>query len=238
VWQPSYPCYLCDYWDVSAPSYASADPAYAGGRARAFPVALPRTLKGAGTAAVTLVVVLALLLPVGAVLQIVLTGQLDDRTPTQAIVVLDPGNVWGDPAPVRAARVGQAVELYRTGVAPVVVLAGPDRDTAQARAALLAAGVPEEDVIAFRSGGDTVGALQVVAGVMRDLGWSAATVVTDPAQAARAEATASALGIDAHLSPTASGAGSVLTSESVGRETVALLRHYLVTRWSLPRIVG
>lgn len=219
---------------MSAPSYASADPAYAGGRT----LSLPRTLRGAGTASVTVLVMLALLLPVGAALQIVLTGQLDDRTPTQAIVVLDPGNVWGDPAPVRAARLGHAAELYLTGVAPVVVLTGPDRITAEARQALLEAGVPGQDVIAFRSGDDTVGSLQVVAGVMRDLGWSAATVVTDPAQAARAEATASTLGIDAHLSPTESGAGSVLTSESVGRETAALLRHYLMTRWTLPQILG
>jgi uncharacterized SAM-binding protein YcdF (DUF218 family) len=221
---------------VSAPSFASADPAYADGRTRSL--AVPRTIKGAGTAAVTIVVVLALLLPVGAVLQIVLTGQLDDRTPTQAIVVLDPGNLWGDPGPVRSARVAHAVDLYLSGVAPVVVLAGPDRATSQARDALLGAGVPDQDVIAFHSGGDTVGSLQVVAGVMRDLGWSAATVVTDPAQAARSEATAASLGIDAHLSPTDSGAGSVLTSESVARETIALLRHYLVTRWTLPRIVG
>jgi hypothetical protein len=28
-----------------------------------------------------------------------------------------------------------------------------------------------------------------------------------------------------------------MTSESIGRETVALLRHYLLTRWTLPQIV-
>lgn len=222
---------------MSAPSLASADPAYAGRRARTVTTVLPRTLRGAGTAAVTLLAVLGLLIPVGAVLQIVLTGQLDDRTTTQAIVVLDPGNYWGDPGPVREARVAHAVDLYRTGVAPVVVLTGRDPDTARSRAELVAAGVPDSDVIAFHSGVDTVGSLRVVAGVMRDLGWSSATVVTDPTQAARTEATAGALGIDAHLSPTNAGAGSVMTSESVGRETVALLRHYLLTRWTLPQIV-
>ncbi len=194
-------------------------------------------MRGVGTATATLVVAVALLLPIGAVLQIVLTGQMDDRTHTQAIVVLDPAHYWGDPVPVLVARTAHAAELYRSGVAPVVVVTGPAKSADQARAALVAEGVPARDVIAFRTGADTVGSLEVVAGVMRDLGWSAATVVTDPAHAARAQATASALGIDAHMSPTKQGAGSALTSEYVGRETVALLRHYLITRASLPQIL-
>jgi uncharacterized SAM-binding protein YcdF (DUF218 family) len=211
----------------------------AAGESRARPVvlAIPRTVRGIGTAGLTLMVSLALLLPVGAVLQIVLTGQLDDRSTTQAIVVLDPAHYWGDPTPVLQARVDHAVELYRSGVAPVVVLIGPARSSDAERRELVAHGVPVEDVISFRTGTDTVGSLEVIAGVMRDLGWSAATVVTDPAHAARAQAIASALGIDAHMSPTESGAGSSLTSEYVGRETLALLRHYLVTRWSLPQII-
>jgi uncharacterized SAM-binding protein YcdF (DUF218 family) len=194
-------------------------------------------VRGVGTATVTLVVTVALLLPIGAVLQIVLTGQMDDRTPTQAIVVLDPANYWGDPAPVLRARIAHAADLYHAGVAPVVVLTGPARSADQVREALVADGVPSQDVISFRTGADTVGSLEVVAGVMRDLDWSAATVVTDPAHAARAQAVASTLGIDAHMSPTEQGAGSALTSEYVGRETVALLRHYLMSRWSLPRII-
>lgn len=219
---------------MSAPTLVSTS-----SRAAAEPVVLvwPRTARGLGTATVTLVVAIALLLPIGAVLQIVLTGQLDDRSRTQAIVVLDPAHYWGNPTPVLQARAAHAAELYRSGVAPVVVLAGPGRSEAVARATLLRAGVPAQDVIAFTTGSDTVGSLEVIAGVMRDLRWSAATLVTDPAHAARAQATASALGIDAHLSPTEQGAGSSLTSEYVGRETVALLRHYLTVRWALPRII-
>lgn len=194
-------------------------------------------MRGVGTATLTLGVTIAMLLPIGAVLQIVLAGQMDDRTPTQAIVVLDPAHYWGDPGPVLEARVAHAADLYRSGVAPVVVLTGPARSAEQSRAALVADGVPAQDVVTFTTGADTVGSLEVVAGVMRDLGWSAATVITDPAQAARAQATATALGVDAHLSPTEQGAGTALTSEYVGRETVALLRHYLVTRWSLPQII-
>jgi uncharacterized SAM-binding protein YcdF (DUF218 family) len=162
---------------------------------------------------------------------------MDDRSTTQAIVVLDPARYWGDPTPVLQARLAHAADLYRDGVAPVIVLTGPARSVGPERYDLMAHGVPSEDIVSFSTGTDTVGSLRVVAGVMRDLGWSAATVVTDPAHAARAQATAATLGIDAHMSPTERGAGTALTSEYVGRETVALLRFHLLTRWSLPDVV-
>ena len=206
-------------------------------RTLASTLTVPRTARGVGAAAATLVVALALLLPIGAVIQIVMMSQVDDRTRTQAIVVLDPGHVWGDADAVLAARLGHAADLYRQGVAPVVVVTGPVRSADNAKRVLLAGGVPSRDIVSFTTGADTVGSLETVAAAMRDLGWSAATIVTDPAHSARAQATALALGIDAHLSPTVDGPGTSLTSEYVGPETVALLRFHLVTRWSLPQIV-
>ena len=223
---------------MSAPTYASAG---ASGRravrSATATLTVPRTVRGVATASVTLVVALALLLPVGAVVQIVLTAQFDDRSQTQAIVVLDPARYWGDATPVLMARLAHAAELYREGVAPVVVVTGPRRSAAMERYELMAHGVPARDIVAFDTGTDTVGSLEVVAGVMRDLGWSAATLVTDPAQAARAQATAGSIGIDAHLSPTDEGPGTALTSEYVGRETMALLRFHVLSRWSLPEII-
>ncbi len=194
-------------------------------------------MRGAVTATTTVAVSLLLLLPLGAVLQIVMMAQVDDRSQTQAIVVLDPARFWGDPRPVLRERLAHAAELYRSGVAPVVVVTGPHRLSGFERFELMSHGVPARDIVEFSTSADTVGSLRVVATVMRDLGWSAATVVTDPAHAARAQATASALGMDAHLSPTESGPGSALTSEYVGSETLALMRHYVLTQWSLSEII-
>lgn len=222
---------------MSAPSYASPDARGDASLVAAHPLAFPRTARGVATASFTLLGALLLLLPIGAVLQIVLSAQLDDRSQTQAIVVLDPARYWGDPTPVLRARLEHAAALYREGVAPVIVVTGPRRSAAFERFQLMSHGVPPRDIVAFDTGVDTVGSLRVVAGVMRDLGWSAATVVTDPAHAARAQATASAYGIDAHLSPTEDGPGTAMTSEYVGRETLALLRYYAVTRWQIPEIV-
>lgn len=188
-------------------------------------------------AVVTGVLAVLLLLPVGAALQIVLTAHLDDRTQTQAIVVLEPGQYWGNPRPVLRSRLEHAAQLYRDGVAPVVIVTGPQLRSGFERRVLQDGGVASADIVSFDTGTDTVGTLRIMAGVMRDLGWSSATVVTDPAHAARAGATADALGIDAHLSPTAVGPGSALTSEYVGREVAALLRHHLLTRWSLNPVI-
>ncbi len=218
---------------MSAPSV----PARPGAAALTLVAAVPRTPRGLLAAASTVLVCLALLLPIGAVCQIVLTSQLDDRSATSAIVVLDPARYWGDPAPVLSARLEHAAALYAAGTAPVIVVTGPARIAKAARAALVASGVPAADVVAFTTGADTVGALQVVATIMRDLRWESATLVTDPPHAARAQATAAGFGIDAHLSPTESGPGTALTSEYVGRETAALLRFYLLTRWEQPQII-
>lgn len=219
---------------VASPTFVTVPPR-AGAASRTW--ARPRTVRAALAATASGALLLLLLVPVGAVAQIVLSSQLDDRTPTQAIVVLDPAQYWGDPQPVLQARLQHAATLYLQGVAPVIVLTGPARQQGFERGILTGAGVPAADVIAFTTGSDTVGSLQVVAHAMSDLGLSAATVVTDPAAAARAQATASALGIDAHLSPTEAGAGTGLTSEYVARETGALIRFHVLTRWSLTEVV-
>jgi uncharacterized SAM-binding protein YcdF (DUF218 family) len=169
-------------------------------------------------------------LPIGAVLQIVLTAQFDDRTRTQAIVVLDSARYWGDPKQVRHARWSHAAHLYLEGVAPVIVVTGPQRALAPARDHLVAAGVPAEDVVIFPTSADTVGSLRIISSVMSDLRWESVTLVTDPPLAARAGSIASGYGIDAHLSPTRTGPATSLTSEYVGGETLALLRYYLLHR--------
>jgi uncharacterized SAM-binding protein YcdF (DUF218 family) len=102
---------------------------------------------------------------------------------------------------------------------------------------LLAKGVPNRDIVNFTTGVDTLGSLQMIAAVMGDLKWESATLVTDPPNAARASAIASGFGIDTHLSPAKSGPGTSMTSDYVGRETAALLRYYVLTRWTQPNLV-
>jgi uncharacterized SAM-binding protein YcdF (DUF218 family) len=214
---------------VSAPPASS--------RRSASPTQRPRSARGWIVAGITIVVALALLVPIGAAMQIVLSAQFDDRTRTQAIVLMDPSRFWGDEAEVLASRVDHAAELYHQGVAPVIMLTGKDSTSRAERRLLIANGVPDGDIVSFTTGVDTLGSLQMIAAVMNDLHWQSATIVTDPPNAARASAIASGYGIDAHLSPTKSGPGTAMTSDYVGRETAALLRYYLITRWTQPQLV-
>ena len=71
----------------------------------------PGSARAASTIVLTVIFALVLLVPVGATVQVVLASQLDDRSPTQAIVVLDPGRVWGDPDATRTARIDHAASL-------------------------------------------------------------------------------------------------------------------------------
>ncbi|MDP2014229.1 MAG: YdcF family protein [Actinomycetota bacterium] len=205
-------------------------------RQGSLPPAL-RTARGWITAGITIAIALVLLVPIGAVMQIVFTAQFDDRTPTQAIILMDPTRVWGDDPAVLSSRADQAAELYQSGVAPVIMLTGRARTSEQVRALLRARSVPDQDIVSFTTTIDTLGSLQMIAAVMNDLGWSSATIVTDPPNAARASAIASGFGIDAHLSPAESGPGSAMTSDYVGRETAALMRYYLISRWTQPQLV-
>ena len=189
-------------------------------------------------------VALAVLLPAAAALRVVTAARQDDRTPTDAVVVLGAAQFDGRPSPVLEARLAHAGELYREGVAPHVVTVGSnqpgDRTTEAAVGAewLVAAGVPRTDVTAVPVGHDTLSSLTAVAHLMASRGWTSATLVTDPAHEARSLAMARALGISAHGSPTRSGSGSSLTVEYVVRETEGLLYFWLVERRTITPVVG
>lgn len=174
----------------------------------------------------TAAIALLIMVPLGAVLQIVLTAPFDDRTRTQAIVVLDGGPQWGDREEIRASRWQHAADLYREGVAPVIVLTGRHRSQEIVRATFEKLGVPADDVVLVQTTPDTVGSLRGAGRLMRDLGWQSLTLVTDRPRAARASAIVRDFGLDAHLSSPSTGPDSVLSGEVVGSEALALLRHY------------
>ena len=189
-----------------------------------------------------IVVLLALLVvavPLVALVQVVVTAGRDDRSRSDVLVVLGAAQYQSTPSPVFANRLDHARDLLADGVAPRVVTVGGsqpgDRTTeaAAGRSWLMTAGVPGDQVIAVPTGSDTVTSLQAVAALLARNGWTSATLVTDPAHAARSLAVARALGIDANPSPTTGGAGSALTPEYVVRETAGLVAFWAHDRWQL-----
>jgi len=188
--------------------------------------------------ALTVGISLLLLIPIGAAAQIVLTSQIDDETTTEVIVVMDPTGAWNNQDAAKNERLERAAQLYASGVAPVIMVTGPQRAFERSQKVLEKLGIPANDVIYQSTGTDTLGTLAVVATLLEDLGWSSATIVTDPAHSARAQVTAGKYGIDAHMTPSSGDGAASLTSEYVAREAIALVRYYLYNQWQVPQILS
>ena len=187
---------------------------------------------------------MVLLTPLVSAGYVVLVSRQDDRTPTDALLVLGAAQYWSRPSPVLEARLAHAKSLYDAGVASRILTVGgkqPGDRTTEAQAGqswLTDQGVPADVVTAIPTGSDTLASLQAVAALMRENHWTSLTIVTDPAHEARSLAIARALGIDARPSPTRSGAGSSLTADYVARESAGLLLFLVRDRRAVDQVVG
>jgi uncharacterized SAM-binding protein YcdF (DUF218 family) len=182
---------------------------------------------------VTAVVALTVALPGGAVADVVRWAGADDRTATDAIVVLGAAQYQGAPSPVLANRLAHARDLVDSGVSDIVITVGGFQRgdiTSEAQAGkeeLVADGMRRRQVIAIPFGDDTEDSMKAVAAIAGSQGLRSITIVTDPAHAARSRAIAVDLGLDAHVSTTQDGPGTALTTEYVLRESAGLVTVWL-----------
>ena len=157
-------------------------------------------------ARVALLVVVAYLLFTFA--QVWWASTRDDRTPTQAIVVLGAAQYDGDPSPVFAARLDHAYQLWDSGVADTIVVTGGSQDGDRFTEASAAAvylhglGVPDEAILRETTGRSSWESLAASARFLSDRGIEEVTLVSDPFHAKRIDAIASEVGLDGHVSPT------------------------------------
>jgi uncharacterized SAM-binding protein YcdF (DUF218 family) len=139
------------------------------------------------------------------------TARQDGRPASDAIVVLGSAQYNGVPSSIFEARLEHALELYRDGVAPVVVTVGGKKsgdaftEAEAGRDYLAAEGVPADGLLAVPEGVDTLESMRAVATEFDDHGWSSAVLVTDPWHAMRAERMAEDAGMDVISSPTRQG---------------------------------
>lgn len=156
----------------------------------------------------------------------------DDRTASDAIVVLGASQYDGRPSNVFAARLGHAHELFHEDVAPRVITVGGslpgDRFTeaAAGKQWLVERDVPPGRVVAVEKGSDTLQSLTAVSRVMDRRGWDSVVVVTDPWHSLRARTMAEDLGLEAVTSPARSGPAVRTRATEVryiARETLAYL---------------
>jgi len=156
--------------------------------------------------------VLALLLLVtSTALAIWWNARQDSRPSSDAIVVLGSAQYNGVPSSIFAARLEHAKNLYKAGVAPVIVTVGGKETGDQfteaeaGRDYLANAGVPRDALLAVPEGVDTLESMRAVSGAFDQHGWHSAVLVTDPWHAMRAQRMAEDSGMVATSSPTRQG---------------------------------
>src|SRR6185437_5089687 len=93
-------------------------------------------------------------------LQISAYAGQDQAAPADAIAVLGAAEYDGHPSPVYRARLDHALDLYRRGIAPLIIaVGGPGGDRYSEGAVgahyLISMGVPEQDIIAETHSLDT-----------------------------------------------------------------------------------
>lgn len=155
----------------------------------------------------------------------------DDTTMAGAIVVLGAAQYDGRPSPVLAARLQHGLDLYRRGLAPIIVVTGgrQEGDTYTEATSgynwLRARGVPDEAIRKEVQGRTTYESLSAAAAFLEDEGIDEVLLVTDGYHALRVAGIAEEVGLEPHVS----GVGDGPTIAQLARETAAV---------SVGRIIG
>ena len=141
---------------------------------------------------------------------VLVTSQHDQRRPADAIIVLGAAQYNGRPSPVLRARLDHAIELYREGYAPIIVVTGGvGRGDTLSEAIvgqryLVAHEVPEEDVVAQPVGRSTRTSMTAVGDWLRERRLRRMLLVSDPFHMFRLRLEARRIRLEAYTSPTES----------------------------------
>ena len=178
-------------------------------------------------------------------LQVWYASHQDDARHAQAIIVLGAAQFDGRPSAVLSARLDHAAELYKKGLAPLIVVTGGkqtgDRFTeAEASANYLAAhGVPGGAIERETTSSNSYDELAATARFLHERGINDVVLVSDPFHAYRINAIAHDVGLNAHVSPTStSPVHGIDNAEALIRETVAVAAGRVVGFDRLDRWLG
>jgi len=109
----------------------------------------------------------------------------DEAHPADAIVVLGAAQYNGRPSPVLKARLDHVYDLYRSGLAHIIITTGsygPDPNFSEAQVStryLVQRGVDMANIITESSSGTTYDSIQAVSGLLKAKGLKSALVVSD-----------------------------------------------------------
>jgi uncharacterized SAM-binding protein YcdF (DUF218 family) len=159
--------------------------------------------------------------------------------PAQAIVVLGAAQYNGKPSPVLQARLDHALALYRSNLAPLIVVTGGrqagDRTTEASASAefLLRKGVPDRRIAREVQGRDTYESMAATARFLKVRRVTDVIVVTDGYHAARVKSIASEVGLKVRVSPVKGTTGSVqrILRESAAYAAGSVVTHRRLSAW-------
>jgi uncharacterized SAM-binding protein YcdF (DUF218 family) len=140
--------------------------------------------------------------------QVWLAARRDDARKADAIIVLGAAQFDGRPSKILSARLDHAIDLYRRGIAPVVVVTGGkqpgDRFTEASTAAtyLHDHDVPERAILRETTGRTSWQSLAAAARFLKQRHLESVVLVSDPYHSARIEDLAHDVGLKAATSPT------------------------------------
>jgi uncharacterized SAM-binding protein YcdF (DUF218 family) len=131
---------------------------------------------------------------------------LDQTTPSDAICVLGAAEYDGRPSPVFRARLDHALELYKRGIAPLIItLGGVNKDEysegAVGREYLVSLGVPESAIIAETESRSTEEQAHRIAVIARANNLQRLVVVSDGTHLFRIHEICAADGLNVVTSP-------------------------------------
>ena len=141
-------------------------------------------------------------------MKVVETGRRDEARPASAIVVLGAAQYVGRPSPVLRARLDHAIELWKRGLAPLLIVTGGrgDGDTtseaAVSRRYAMRRGVPDSAIVLESKGRTTRESLQGVVAIMHGHAKQDVILVSDPFHMLRLSIVARRLGLEPLTSPT------------------------------------
>ena len=175
---------------------------------------------------------LALVEWVASVIGVVALGRVDNRRPSDAIIVLGAAQYVGHPSPVLGARLNHAEALWRAHVAHYVVLTGGvgKGDTMSeaevGRRYLIARGIPDSVILLERVGRTTGQSIRAATDILKQRGLTSAVLVSDPFHAMRLRILAFRHGLRAVTSPT--------RTSPIGRNAQQEMRYVLAESLKLP----
>ena len=165
----------------------------------------PRRRLYAGTGLIALV---SLTIYVISFVFVLRAGSVDQRQPTDAIVVLGAAQYDGRPSPVLEARLDHALVLYQQGLAPVIVLTGgvgTGDTTSEAlvgKRYLESRRIPSMALVVRPEGRSTGSSMEAVARWLEREQLTTVLLVSDPFHMGRLRLETKRLEISAYTSPT------------------------------------